>query len=118
MCNAKFSICQTLDCKRGGLVTARHNELQDGVVDLNGKVFNPSHVHKNPLIFVGCAMKRPKANLARPTGTTDQDNAPPPEAKEQKGDLLIRDLWQNETDSVHEVRVNNTDAKSHSAKSL
>ena len=25
--NAKFKIFHTLDCKRGGLVTARHNEL-------------------------------------------------------------------------------------------
>ena len=33
-----------------------------------------------------------------------------PEVTEQKGDLLIRDLWQQGTDSVHEMRVVNTDA--------
>ena len=36
-CNAKFTIYHALDCKRGGLVTARHNEIQDGVADLDGK---------------------------------------------------------------------------------
>ena len=32
---------------------------------------------------------------------------------EQKGDLLIRDLWNNGTGSVHDIRVVNTDAKSY-----
>ena len=59
-CNARFSICHTLDCKRGGLVTARHNDLRDGVADLAGKDFNPSHVHNDPLIYQGCAVKRTK----------------------------------------------------------
>ena len=85
-------------------------------MDLSGKAFTPSHVHDNPLIFAGCVVKRPKAKLARTTGTTDRYNAPPPEAKEQKGDLLIIDPWHNETNSVHDMRVVNTDAKSLSAK--
>ena len=33
-----------------------------------------------------------------------------PEVMEQKGDLLIRDHWQKGTDSVHDMRVMNTDA--------
>ena len=41
---------------------------------------------------------------------------PPPEATEQKIDLLIRGLWHNRMDSVHNMRVVNTNAKSHSAK--
>ena len=49
-CNAKFTICHTLDCKRGGLVTAHHNELRDGVADLAGKAFTPSHIRDDPLI--------------------------------------------------------------------
>ena len=61
-------------------------------------------------------MKSPKANPASTRGSTDQDGAPPPEATEQKGDSLIRDLWQNRTDSVHDMHVVNTDAKSHVGK--
>ena len=41
---------------------------------------------------------------------------PPLEATEQKGDHLIRDLWKNGTDSVHDTRFMNTDAKFHLAK--
>ena len=29
-CEARFTISHALDCKKGGLVTARHNELRDG----------------------------------------------------------------------------------------
>ena len=115
-CNAKFKICHALNCKRGGLVTARHNELQDRVADLDGKAFTPSHVRDDPLIFAGCAVKRTKAHPAGASGTTDQGGAPPPEVTEQKGDLLIRDVWKNGTDSVHNIRVVKTDASSHSAK--
>ena len=40
----------------------------------------------------------------------------PPEVTEQKGDLIIRDLWQQGTDSVHDVCVVNTDALTHRKK--
>ena len=49
--NAKFTICHHLDCRRGEIVTARHNELRDGVTDLADKYFTSSHVQDNPLIF-------------------------------------------------------------------
>ena len=34
----------------------------------------------------------------------------------QKGDLLIRELWNNGTDSVHGIRIVNTDAESYLVK--
>ena len=40
----------------------------------------------------------------------------PLEVTEQKGDLLIHDLWQQETDSVHNMRFVNTDALAHRTK--
>ena len=43
-CETRFTISHAHDCKKGGLVTARHNELRDGVADLAGKAFTPSHV--------------------------------------------------------------------------
>ena len=49
-CHAKFSISHALDCKKGGLVTARHNDLRDGVADLAGKNFTPSHIRDDTLI--------------------------------------------------------------------
>ena len=61
-------------------------------------------------------MKIPKATPSGAIGSTDRYGAPPPEATKEKEDLLICDLRQNGTDSVHNMRVVNTDAKSHSVK--
>ena len=61
-------------------------------------------------------MKRPNYKPAGISGSIDQDGAPTPDATEQKGDLLIRDLLQNGTNSVHEMRVMNTDSKNHAVK--
>ena len=68
------------------------------------------------LVFSGCAVKRPKAKTARSKAIKFTDATPLLESTEQKGDLLIRDLWQNGTDSVHDMCVVNTDTKSHSEK--
>ena len=95
---------------------ARHNELRDRGVDLAGKAFTPSHVSDDPLIFVGCALKSAKDKPARTSGSTEQDGVTPPEATEQKGDLLICDLWKNGTNIVHNMRVVNTDTKTHSVR--
>ena len=76
---ARFSISHTLDCKKGGLVTARHNELRDGVVDLAGKAFTPSHVRDAPLIYSGCAVKRTKA---MPAGVNKPKSSEHPAAPE------------------------------------
>ena len=80
VCNTTFSIFRALDCKWGGLVTARHNELRDRVADLAGKAFTPTHVRYNPLIFACCAVKRPKAKMARSKATKDTASTPPLEA--------------------------------------
>ena len=63
-CDAKFTISHALDCKKGGLVTARHNELCDGVADLAGKAFTPAHVRDDPLIYLGRAISRTKPKPA------------------------------------------------------
>ena len=113
VCNAAFSICHALDCKRGYLVTARHNDLLDCVADLAGKSFTQTHVHNNPLILASCTMKGTKANTDRSKTTP---STPYLEAMEQKDNLLIRDFQKNGIYSVHGMRVVNTDAKPHSAK--
>ena len=49
-CKARFTISHSLECKKGGLVTARQNDLRDGVAYLAGKAFTHSHVRDDPLI--------------------------------------------------------------------
>ena len=111
-----FSGCMRIIFHKVCLVTARHNELRDGVSDLTGKAFTPSHVQNDPLIYSGRAVKRKNTKPAGSSGNKYHTAAPPPEFTEQKCDLLIRDLWQQGIGSVHDMRVVNTDIQSHRKK--
>ena len=78
-CEAQFSIIHALECKKGGLVTARHNNLRDGVEDLAGKAFTSSHVRNDPLIYSGCAVSRTKtmpAGSTKPNPTSETPSVP------------------------------------------
>ena len=102
----------------GSFVMACHNELRDGVADLASKAFTPAHVRDDPLIYSGRAMSRKKPKPAGSKLTTrSYATTAAPEVTEQKGDLLIRDLWQQGTDSVHDMHIVNTDALSYVCRS-
>ena len=95
---------------------ARHNELCEGVVDLAVKAFTPFHLRNDPVIYFGRAMKRKKAAPAGAGGTSTQSEVQPLEVTEQKGDLLIQDLWKQRTESVHDMHAMNTAALMHRKK--
>ena len=98
-----------LDCKKGGLITARHNKLRDGVANLPRKAFTPTHVRDDPIIFTGRAVLGEKAKAK-------VKEALPKDKGGLKGGLLIIDLWTQGTDSIHDMRVVNTDAVYHQSK--
>ena len=81
-----------------------------------GKAFTPSHVRDDPLLYSGRTVKRAKATPVEASKNKYHVVAPPPEVTEQKGDLLIRYLWQQGTESVLDICVVNTDAQSHRTK--
>ena len=61
-CGAELSIYHTLNFKKGGLITARHNELRDRVANLAGQASIPAHVHNDPKIFTSCTVQGGEAN--------------------------------------------------------
>ena len=61
-------------------------------------------------------MKRTKAAPDGAGRTSNNAEVQPPEVTEQKGNLLIWDLWKQGTDNVHNMRVLNTDALTHRTK--
>ena len=65
-------------------------DLRDVVTDLAVKAFTPTHVRNNHLILAGFTVKRTKANPDRSKTTQSTQQL---EVIEQKGDLLIFDLW-------------------------
>ena len=105
-CGAAFSICRSLKCKKVGLITARHNELRDGVADLASEAFTPTHARGDPKMFTGRAVRGEK-DKAKVEGE------PPKYEGNMKGDILIRDLKIQGTDSIPDMRIVNNDTISH-----
>ena len=110
-CGVVLSIPHALDCNKGGLVTAWHNDLHHGVSELDYKALTTSHVHDNPLIKPGCAVRIGRsihANYKIPSkqpGTVVDF--------EKWGGLIIRDLWYWGMGCMLDMQVINMDAKSH-----
>ena len=105
-----FSVTHALNCNKGGLVTAQHNELCNGVADLACKALTSTHVRYNPLITPGRAIgifKTINDNTAVP-------NKQPGKVvkSKQKEDLLTTDLWEKGFYCVLYIQVVNMDAKS------
>ena len=75
-CGASLTIFHDLECNKGGLFTAHHNNLHDGVTDLSGKAFTPVHVRDDSKIFTGCAVRGGKAK-AKGKETAKGKDAPP-----------------------------------------
>ena len=71
------------------------------------KAFTPTHVNGNPKIYTGSAVRGGKYKLK---GQPSKDQG------DMKGDILIRDLWTQGTDSIHNMCVVNTDATSYQYK--
>ena len=92
-CRAEFSIYHALECKKGGLITEYHNELCDGVAERE-QAFTPTHVRDDLKINTGRSMQGGKDKLK---------GYPLKDEEEMKGDLLIKQLWTQETDSIHDM---------------
>ena len=93
----------------------RHNKLHDWVDNISGKSFTPLYMCNDPLINTGRAMKEGKEQT---TGSPPNYTPASKETSDQKGYLLIRDLWQRGTNSIRNMHVVNNDALSHQNKSL
>ena len=108
-CGAEFFIWNYFNWKKGGLITARHNKLQDEAPHLASKSFTPTHVGDDPKIYTGCAVRG---------GKYKTKGYPLQDVKELKGDLLIRYIWMEGTDSICNMRFMNTDKNSQQSKYL
>jgi len=85
----KFYVNHTLDIKKDGLVTARHDGIRDELRDLLAHVFSRSHIRCEPMI--NPAPMRANGNKTyMPSASSSSDflNA-------DRADLLIRGFWKN-----------------------
>ena len=100
-CGEKFSIRHAHACKKGGLVIARHDEIRDELADIASRAFKPSLVRDEPLI-----------HPCRPSEQKAKDEVSKLNSQD-RGDLLIRNLWARGTDCIIDVRVTDLDAESN-----
>ena len=89
-CGCQFITGHALDCRKGGLVIQRHNEIRDAFGDLASIAYK--EVLREPVI------REPNV----------QNNVPALVA-----DLSVRGVWQSQTTTFFDVRVVDSDASSY-----
>ena len=108
-CGVAFDIYHALDCNKGGLIAQHHNNICDGFADLAKKSFTPTYVRDYPKIYTRCAVRGGNKNMK---WSPSQDEG------ELKGGTLVRDIWTQGMDSIHDMRTMNTDATSYLSRHI
>ena len=92
-CGAAFTLSHALDCRRGGLVVRRHNEIRDALEDLASLAYKD--VIREPVVRDGDA-----------------------DGPGLIADLGVRGVWQPQGEALFDVRVVDTDAQSYISRSV
>ena len=92
-CGGDFSLTHALDCRKGGLITQRHNEVRDALGDLAALAYK--EVVREPIVCEG------------------SENSPALIA-----DLGVRGVWIPQAEALFDVRVTDTDAASYVNRSV
>ena len=94
-CGENFDLNHALNCKKGGLVTARHNEARDLNCDL-------------------CAL----AGLAQVTSEPILQESTGDDTKGLRADWSVRGFWEHQRVALFDICILNADAKSLQNQSL
>ena len=92
-CGAAFTTIHALDCRKGGLVSLRHNEIRDLLCELSSIVWN--NVVREPVIQ--------ESSTSLSEGLI--------------ADLAVRGVWQRQCTAMFDVRILDSDSPSYSNKS-
>ena len=91
-CGSPFDLAHALSCRKGGLVTQRHNEVRDAFGDLAALAWN--QVKKEPVVREAEITSNSPALVA---------------------DLSVRGVWVPQVEALFDIRVTDTDASSYGA---
>eukprot|EP00978_Attheya_sp_CCMP212_P032240 scaffold124880_cov38-Attheya_sp.AAC.2 len=109
-CGAKFSAGHALQCKTGGLVIMRYNEVKDEIGYLAGITISSNAVRDEPLINQGHAATGGAAANANANPQPNDHQATP---EGLHGDLLVQGVWSKQTSCIIDVRICDTDSNSY-----
>eukprot|EP01068_Selenidium_serpulae_P010606 Selendium_serpulae@DN5499_c0_g1_i6.p1 len=94
-CNARMNVAHALECKKGGMVIRRHNEVRDALGDLCSLAWGRQIV-REPVI--------------REAGEDGKG--------ELRADLMVRGIWSPQGAALIDIRVTDSDATSNLTKSV
>ena len=94
-CSQPFDISHALDCKKGGLVSARHNESRDLNIELL-KLTGLTQITKEPIVR---------------ESNSDGEGA-------LRVDWGVRGFWDFQREALFDIRILNADAPSYLSNSL
>eukprot|EP00957_Ditylum_brightwellii_P167053 12717458-Ditylum_brightwellii.AAC.1 len=111
-----------------GFIGAHHDDYRYDLGSVASQVFSPSAIHGDPIISK-CWDSKKKGRKSKTThtktGKEEEDKEVCVIKKKDKdndsslyGDLLIQHLWKRQTNTIVDVCITDTDAKSYISKPL
>ena len=94
-CGGVFTLQHALDCKKGGLIIQRHNEVRDALGDLASIAFRD--VIRELIVRDADLVRGLPALVA---------------------DLSVRGMWAAQTEALFDIRVMDTDAQSYTSRTV
>ena len=98
-CNERFTVEHAMSCKKGGLVSLRHNDIAAEWGCLCAQALTPSAISDEPLIHTSRDVTQAGANGTLPV-------------PDLRGDIGVHGFWVRGTQTIFDVRVTDTDAPS------
>ena len=117
-CGCRMTVEHAMQCKKGGLVHIRHDDLGKEFAYLAGCALSHTRVEREPLIHssVGRRAREVAAEEgeADPTPTPQQQSTS--DTDETRGDVGIHGFWERGRQAVFDFRVTDTDCRSYRHK--
>ena len=113
-----MTVEHALSCKTGGLVHIRHDDVADEWRHLCGTALSHCRVGREPLIH-SCVHQRGRnaADASAPDSSTPTtDSLHPPATTEERGDASCHGFWECGRDTIFDMRITDTDARSYRKK--
>ena len=101
-CGVPFTVEHAMSCKRGGLITQRHDEVSAEWHQLCCNALQPSAVRYEPYIHAGSS-----------TAQGGNQAAPAEVRQAIRGDVAAHGFWERGTTCIFDIRITDTDAPSY-----
>ena len=115
-CGARFTTEHGLNCKKGGLVNERHDDVADEWAYLGSLAFAPSAISHKPMVNEGNPRGRGNGGANNNNNGDAEDAAEPVVEADLEADKGIRNFWKHGSECLFDIRVTNTECRTHRNK--